>query len=203
MSGPVVEILGVAVRHPVTVATNLLLTAQAVWIYRRLGRPDVPLPRAGRLWGGFVLVTGLASLVGAAKHGLVDGPLWAPEAARVVSNALTGAAVSLAQLAALETYVRSPGVRSLLTAAVFVQLLVFLPVLAAEALAARRGRPGAHRIAAGLGVPAAAVVLWLVQPPLGRWINHVDVEHVLMMAGLHLIFLGLETRYPRAPGRRP
>ncbi|MGD2071530.1 MAG: hypothetical protein PVI57_22880 [Gemmatimonadota bacterium] len=141
MTTPVIEVLGLPVRAPVTVATNLGLAVEAVWLYRRI-RPSRPVHRSTRLWDGFVLCAGLAAFVGA-------------------SVTLANAAVGL--------------------------LLPFL----IEGRAARRGRPGAGRVATGLAIPFGAVVLQLLKPRFGRWVSHVAVEHVLLFVGLLLVQSGV------------
>lgn len=211
MTAPVIEVLGMPVRAPVTVATNLVLAAEAVWLHRRI-RASTRVRRYARLWDGFVLCAGLAALLGALKHGLPPSPTGLPEAARVTSNAWMGAAVAFAQLAALERHIRGPRLRGAITVAVLVQLLLFLVVMAStsgfgvtlanaaaglllplaiEWRAARRGRPGAARVAVGLAIPFGAVVLQLLEPAFGRWISHVDVEHVLLFLGLLLVQSGV------------
>ena len=209
---------GILVAKPVSAGTNLLLCVQCALLYRR--RRRAPDERA-RLWGSFFLWMSIATLAGVPKHGfahlLSDAGyatvLW-------ISNGAGGLSTWFAQRATISSHV-SPGRRRCLEGVVGAQLVVFLagnallgpaiflliahtaiglvPVIAAEARAARRGRAGAGWVAAGLSVSIGTGIVYVAGLSLGPWMGPVDIAHVLMGVSFALIAVGCPAYVIRAP----
>jgi hypothetical protein len=204
---PQIEILGVVVRQPWSVITNLLLAAECIVLGVITARENVPQPRL-RAWFFFAL--GVGAFFGAPKHGFPDVPWHA--AIRFGSNVGLGVAVTFAQLAAIRTRVPSPSMRRLLERLVLLQMTAFValsfftqdfivpgvnlavgmtPVLIAAAWAGLRGCPASLWIALGLVVSLGAGAVYALGTGLNPWFNHIDVAHVLLMMTVAFVFRGI------------
>jgi len=204
-----IEIAGLTISSPVTAFTNLLLSVQCMTYYRRLrgGRGD----RSGN-WSLFFLAMAVATLAGAPKHGLkhaLPGDIYT--VILWLSSLGSAASVYFAQRATLVSCVsadsRSP-LRSLciLEAWLFLGASVALgpemwlvvvntavgliPVILAESLAIRDGSRRGAWIVAGLGVSMFTGVVYVGHLSMGRWLNHIDIAHVLMGVSFFLIVRG-------------
>lgn len=203
------EVGGVAVRAPVTAGTNLLLSVQcaAYFAWRR----RTTSPRAGR-WSGFFAMMALATLAGVFKHGArhvlsVDGLT----AMLAVSNLASAVATWLAQEATILSHAPC-GARPRLRLLIDLQLALFvavnllrgpemvflivntalglLPVIVVEALR-RRAVEGGGMVAGGLALSLLTGLVYLGEISLGRWLNHIDVAHVVMGMSFYLIHRGV------------
>ena len=67
MPTPSLELLGIALRHPTTFFTNLILAAECLVLARWLRSQDTV---RAELWSRFLLFMCVATLAGAAKHGI-------------------------------------------------------------------------------------------------------------------------------------
>jgi len=207
------SIVAPAGTHAVTVATNLVIAAQCLFIGTRLRR--LRGTAGTREWSRFFLLMSLATLTGAVKHGATDAhpAIWF--GAVLAYNPAGAAAIAFAQLATVSAFVRNATVAASLRRAIAIQAVLpvvatvlrpgFLPalldtiaglapVLVAHALAARRCRAGAGAIATGLGFMAlggAAYVLGLAIPP---WLDPVGLAHLVSIAGFGLIGRGVAGR---------
>jgi hypothetical protein len=201
-----IEIGGLVIRAPVTAGTNLFLAVQCALYFRSL--------RAGpgarsRLWGGFFSMMAIATLAGALKHGFEHQlsetgfllVLW-------VSNVASGIAVYHAQRATSVTHApehlkrrfdRLFQIQFFLFLAgnvvlgpqillVIVNMAVgLLPVIGVEAMALRRGYPGSGWVVGGLSFSTLPGAVFLTGLSIGRWLNHIDIAHVLMGVSFWLI----------------
>lgn len=213
-----IEILGVVVRHPWSVATNVALAVECFWLGALTLRGRAPQPR---LRGAFFLALGVGAAFGAPKHGfpLMPGHEWV----RFASNVGLGVAVTFAQLAAIRARVPSRGTARVLERLALVQLTVFLavtaftrdfavvavhmsvgmiPLLAAATRAAARGCRASGWIAVGLAVAMAGGVAYALRVGVSPWFNHVDVAHVLLAVTVAFVFVGAHAPWlPAGSGR--
>lgn len=210
-----IRVGGLSVRAPVTAGTNLLLSGQCLVYF--LGLRHGPTRRA-RAWAGFFLMMSLATLGGVFKHGaahVLDAPLVT--ALLGASNLASGLSTVCAQEAAVASWARRrPGALRLLIdaqLAVFVganivlgphiELLVantaigLLPVIVAEVVGRKR-REGAAFVAAGLATSLLTGLVYLSGFSFGRWLNHIDLAHVLMGVSFFVIHRGViaDGRWP-------
>jgi hypothetical protein len=212
LDGPWVDVLGVRIQAPVTAGTNVALALQCAYIRWRLRRGVEP---GIRLWALFFMAMAVATLAGAAKHALrhVLAPielgfvLW-------ISSLGSGLAVWAAQRASISS--RAAGLRRVgLERASTLQLLAYLvantawgplmsvligntvvgllPVIHAEARAARGGEPRGRCIAGGLGISMITGLVYVAELSLGHWLNHIDIAHLLMGVSYYLIARGAAT----------
>ena len=194
-----IEIGGLAIRAPVTAATNLALTVQCV-LYAHTLR--VAPGARSRLWGGFFSMMALATSAGVLKHGFQHElsemglflVLW-------VSSLTSGVSTYYAQRATAVTH--SPEhLKRRLDRLFQIQLFVFLagnvalgpqvllmvvnaaagllPVIGVEAIALSRGEPGSGWIVGGLSVSILTGAVYVTGLSVGPWLNHVDIAHMLM-----------------------
>ncbi|MGW8266414.1 MAG: DUF6962 family protein [Longimicrobiales bacterium] len=220
--------------HPTTSLTNLLLSAECWVFYHRLrsGSASVRLPgsRAERIrpgpdvphpWSGFFLFLGLATLFGAAKHGLPHYLAGSPLALTIFASSLAGGVSTLhAEVATIRARVGPSRLRGWLERGAYGKLALFtvallmsrsflvvvadtalglLPVMLAEGLAFRRGDRGAGWVAGGLALSCATALIYLLEITLHPWFNHNDFAHVLMMASLLMIYRGVRPGLPPPP----
>ena len=201
-----IEMGGFVIRAPVTAATNLVLGLQCSLYFR--GLKSSPGPRS-RLWGGFFAMMAIATFAGVLKHGfqheLSEGSLFI---VLWVTNVAGGIATYCAQRATSVTHAPEQ-FRGRFDRVCEIQLFVFLaanvvlgprflllvvnlavgllPVIAAEALAFRRGHAEAGWIVGGLSLSILAGSVYLAGLSIGPWLNHIDIAHVLMGVGFWLI----------------
>jgi hypothetical protein len=203
-----IDVLGVRIQSPVTAGTNLALALQCAYFRWRLGREVEPRLR---LWAVFFLGMAVATLAGAPKHALrhllspieLTTVLW-------VSSLGSGLGVWAAQRATITT--RAGPRRAGLERASSLQLLAYvvanaalepamsvviantavglLPVIHAEARAARRGEPSGRWIAGGFGLSMITGLVYVAELSLGRWLSHVDIAHLLMCVSYYSIARG-------------
>ena len=62
-----------------------------------------------------------------------------------------------------------------------------LPVIGVEAMALRRGYPGSGWVVGGLSLSTLTGAVFLTGLSIGRWLNHIDIAHVLMGVSFWLI----------------
>lgn len=204
-----IQVLGLTVLAPVTVVTNLFLSAQCAVYHGRLrtGRGD----RSG-LWALFFLSMSAATLAGALKHGLPHAlpsdlyalVLW-------ISSLASAASIYCAQRATLMSHARDAATLPwvalpILQAVAFVGACLavgpemwlvvvntavgLIPVLVVESLAARRGSATSAWIAAGLGASTLSALAYVGHLSMGAWFNHVDLAHTLMGLSFFLMVRG-------------
>jgi hypothetical protein len=203
---PAIELGGLTVEAPVTVATNLLLGAQCALYYVRLGRSGAP---SARPWALFFLAMAIATLAGAPKHGLRHA-LSAEAYAGVLWVSGLGSAMSV-YWAQRATFAPSRQT-SLLTALMALQLTAFVgaclafrpetwlvvsntavglvPVMLAQLARAMRGDRGSARIAGGLTSSMLTAVVYLTGVSLDPWLDHISISHAMMGAAFALIVRG-------------
>lgn len=227
MPMPSLDLFGVAVANPMTCLTNLFLSVECVVFAGYLSSPRgspastpaSPIRGERNPWTGFFFLLGLGTSLGVAKHGIA---YLLPEVLRgavIVSSGLAGmAAILVAELAVLGASGWKEDVtlalRRIALAKFFffgcLQLVIwsFLVVTANSAIAilfllpashraSRTGRLGFGWISLGWGVLILASVPYLLEAAPGPWFDNVDLAHVLMMAGLALVFSG--ARVPPRP----
>ncbi len=205
------DVGGVRIRSPVTAGTNLALALQCAWYYTRLRGSSGAVERH---WARFFAGMSVATLAGAAKHGLphvLEAGAWA--SVLWTSSLAAGWAVFEAQRAMIYQAARG-GHRVVLGRAAKAQLalllgacltlgpridlliahtvLGLLPVMLLEAKAAARARERRRhaRIAAGLAVSFLSGVAYGLGASFGPWLTHVDIAHVFMALSYHLIASG-------------
>jgi hypothetical protein len=203
-----VDVLGVRIQAPVAAGTNVALALQCAYFRWRLRRGVEP---AIRLWALFFLAMAVATLAGAPKHALrhVLSPIeltsvlwisslgsglavWAAQRATITSRAgLRRVGLERASSLQLVAYLVANAAwgphMSVLIANTVVGLL---PVIHAEAGAARGGEPSGGWIAAGFGLSMITGLVYVAELSLGHWVNHIDVAHVLMALSYYLIARG-------------
>ena len=215
MPTPSLELFGIVVRHPTTCFANLILAAECLTLARWLRDQDTV---RAELWSRFLLFMAVATLAGAAKHGIPHYLEGSPLAAvLLVSGFATGLSTFFAGLATIESRAGSAsGVRAV-EVLVSLQLVAFTlvfaselafglvalntalgltPVMAAELRAGLRGdRPG-RLVFGGLALSMLTGVVYGLELSISAWFNHIDAAHMLMMASLVLIYHGA-----KPPGR--
>jgi len=204
-----IEVAGLTIRSPVTAFTNLLLSVQCCVYWRRLRsrRAD----RAG-YWWLFFLAMAVATLAGVPKHGLRHvlpadvylfvlwtsslgsaASVYCAQRATLASAALNAGDGRLVRLCALQACVflgANVALGPEMWLIVVHTAVGLIPVIGAEALAARRGSRRAMWIAGGLGVSLLTGVVYVGRLSLGAWFNHIDVAHALMGVSFWLIVKG-------------
>lgn len=204
--------------EPATFLTDYLLAGLGVvlglWLWRRAEGS-----RARRLWAAALVTIGAGAAIGGSSHALgaaeEAGWLW------TATMVAIGLASCLLGLGAVWAFVRSPGLRRALGAALVLVLLVYVVwvpghpdfrwavydygltllvlLLAAAWLGWRRREPSAPWLAAAIALSfAAAAIQQLELSPHPRF-NHNDLYHVVQAIGLWLFYrAGL--RLPEATG---
>ena len=162
-----------------------------------------------RLWAWCFLSVGLAAAAGGTWHG------WAPRMARPAADALwlvTYAFVGLGNVLILVGAVHAAArgsPRRALVAVLVLRFVVWLAFMARQpdlryvvhdyagmlagllffaAWLARRGRPGAGWIAAGVAVSLIGAVVQRVRLAPSPAFNHNDLFHIVQAAGLYLYY---------------
>lgn len=198
------------VHAPLTVGTTLALAALSAVLaaaLRRRGDSDV----AG-LWSRFLGLLAIATLIGSVKHGVSDGAgegVW--RAAVLLSNTFGAFATASVQLATVQAWISSARARRVLGRLIVAQFGALVaatiawpgftpslvhtvaglgPVLVVETLATMRGASGSRDIAVGLAVNGLAGALYALRVSPAPWLNPVDLAHLLMLAGLVLLYRG-------------
>jgi len=196
--------------EPTTVATDVVLAAEALVLAVLLLRSARPLPWSRWLWVAAFVMTAVAATAGAGRHALFEATA---SGARHVLWSATYLALGLANLAFLGglAYASLPGrwprvalAALVARAAVYSALVVRAPShrlviadsilslaltlgLSIYSLRAAADGPGMWLIA-GLGVSlAGAFVQFLRLGPLGIF-NHNDIFHIVQMGGLGLFY---------------
>ena len=186
---------------------------------------DLPDPGAGNLragsWSGFFFFTGIATLVGAAKHGIPHYLAPAPFALTTFASGFgSGIGVLYAEVATLQAHVDLGPLRRWLRRGALAQLALFalvlalnrsfivvtvntalglLPVMVAEFLAFRRGYRGSGWVAGGLAFSSMTALVYLLRLSIHPWFDHIDLAHVMMMASLLAVYRGVRVSR-EAPG---
>jgi hypothetical protein len=172
--------------------------------------------RAGS-WSGFFFFTGIATLLGAAKHGIPHYLAPVPLDLTVLASGFgSGIGVFYAEVATLQAHFGPGPLRRWLRRGALAQLAVFalvlalnrsfivvtvntalglVPVMVAEYLAFRRGNRRAGWVAGGLAFSSVTALVYLLKLSVHPWFDHNDLAHVMMMASLLLIYRGV--RVPR------
>jgi len=206
---PSIHVAGLTIYEPVTVVTDLALTAQCALYHRRLrGVPDV----RGASWGLFFFAMAASTGAGSIKHGfpnaLPDGVyetvLWAVALASALS-------VYHAQRATLASAWIGNGWRGW-RALPACQVVVFaaaglaigpemwlvvvntavglVPVLVAESVAAARGSASSTWVATGLALSLLTALVYVARLSVGVWFTQNDVAHSLMAVSFVLMVRG-------------
>jgi hypothetical protein len=210
------ELGDVLIRQPVNAGTNLFLTCQCVayGLLLRRSRDE----STGR-WSTFFLLMASATAAGVVKHGFGhELGAGAYAAILAISNVCAGLSTYAAQDATIRAHVpeqRQAAYRwgcrlqamSFLAANVALgpelHLLIahaavgLVPVIVVESVAARDVSPGGRRIATGLTASLLSGVAYVGNLSPSPWFNHIDVAHMGMACGFHLILRG--TASARAP----
>ncbi len=173
MSAPVTEaasldIAGVAITEPMTMATDYLLAAWsvvlAVWLLRRgAGAPRQPLI----LWLLAFAVTAVAALAGGTAHGFA---LMLGAAGRAVVWKVTVVAIGLSALLMIAAGIRS--------------------VLRPGTLNAARRRAGKTWLWRAIVITLGGLAIQQSGCGLHRHMNHNDLYHLVQMAGLYCLYRG-------------
>lgn len=208
-----IEVGGLTIRAPVTAGTNLALAVQCLLYYRFLRTG--PSARSVQ-WSGFFMMMAVATLAGVVKHGFRHE--LAPSALLLMlwaSNVAGGISTHFAQRATLVSHA-SEGITRRVSLLVDTQLVLFLtanivmgpelpllivntavgllPVIGAEARAARRGHAGSAWTAGGLSVSIGTGVVYIAELAVGPWLNHIDVAHLLMGLSFWMMLRGARPR---------
>lgn len=160
---------------------------------------------------------GIATLVGAAKHGIPHYLAGVPFALTVfVSGFASGFGVFYAEVATIQAYLRPGPLRRWLRRGAMGKLGLFafvlalnrsflvvtvntalglVPVMLAETLAFRRGHRGSGWVAGGLAFSLLTALVYLLTLSIHPWFDYIDLAHVMMMASLLAIYRGV-----RVPG---
>jgi hypothetical protein len=213
-----IEIGGLVVHAPVSAGTNLLLAAQCYCYHRRFrGHAEARV----RAWAAFFAMMAVATLAGVIKHGFRPelsahaflGILW-------ISNVTGGVSTWFAQLATIQSWA-SDRARATAGRLVTGQLVLFLcanlligpemlllvadtaigllPVIVVETRAWLRGRSEGGWVAAGLTVSIGTAAVYVTQLSAGRWLNHIDIAHLLL--GVSFAFIATGTASGPSPAR--
>ena len=197
-----------SIAEPMTVFTDYGLAAVGVALALKLQRrADGHLSR--RLWAGCFLAVALAAVAGGTSHG------WAPrmdEAERAALWLVTYALVGLGNLSILAGAAAAAtraGLRAALIVALVLRFAVWVAFIATRpdfryvvydyagtllgllvlaAWLARRGRPGAAWITAGVLVSLAGAAVQRSGHGPSPAFNHNDLFHVIQAVGLCLYF---------------
>lgn len=220
MPTPSLDVLGVVVRHPASVATNLVLTLECGVIFLLLrprsislfpsmrGAHDAP----GSPWAGFFLFMAVSSFLGAAKHGFPHylGPL---SLGFVLTGSALASGMAILHAEVATIIARVPGGRAgqLLLTAVFGRFLLFagalaatrsfitvvvnagmglVPLLLTETFFFLRGDRAGGWIVSGFTVGCLTGAVYLSGFSPSPWFNHVDLAHMVLMAVLLLLWRG-------------
>ena len=206
MEATSIDIGGFVIQAPVTAGTNLVLAVQC-FLYFRSSRAR-PGARS-RLWGGFFSMMAIAMLAGVLKHGF---PRELSEMGLLVvlwvSNVTGGIATYYAQSATAVTHAPEHLTRrfdrvfqiqffvflaaNLVLGPQMLLLLVniaagLLPVIGVEAIALRRGHHGSGWVVGGLSLSIVTGSVYLAELSIGRWLNHIDIAHLLLGVSFWLI----------------
>jgi hypothetical protein len=198
------------IAEPMTVTTDYVLSAVAGALAAMLGtRDEGQSPR--RWWAASFAAVSLAAMAGGTWHGWGRGMDAGPRAALwLATYALVGLGHLLILAGAVAAAARGR-VRGLLLAAATLRYAVFVAAIARSAdfryvvydyagtllgllaLAgwlARRGRPGASWIAAGVAVSLLGALVQRGRLAPAPAFNHNDLFHVVQAAGLWLYYRG-------------
>jgi len=201
------------VTEPMTVATNVVLAALALFFAVRLAhRSAVDDSAAGAWLAAALLATGFAALIGAVAHA-TDPLRDASLRERLWRSTLYASGFIGAATVASVAYFAARGIlRSTILACAFLKLLVFMrraartpefSVAAADygiALAVllvgavielvRRGAPGMTWLIAGVLLSLVAGVVQARRIAPHRQFNHNDLYHLIQMAALYAFYRG-------------
>jgi hypothetical protein len=213
----------VPISEPVTVLTDYALAAVGgalAWaLWARAGGQV-----CRKLWAGCFLAVALAAAAGGTWHG------WAPRMAGSAAAALwfvTYVFIGLGNVSMLAGAVHAAvrgSRRHALMAVVALRFVVWLAFMARQpdfryvvydyagtlaglllfaAWLARRGRPGASWITAGIAVSLAAALVQRGRLAPSPAFNHNDLFHVMQAAGLYLYYRGGRLLADAAQGADP
>lgn len=211
------------IAEPMTVLTDYGLAAVAGALALALwGRAEGQVCR--RLWACCFLAVALAAAAGGTWHG------WAPRMARPAADALwlvTYSFIGLGNLfilAGAAWAAARAGWRGALVGAVVLRFVVWLALIARDpdfryvvydyagtllgllvlaAFLARRGRPGAAWITAGVAVSLIGAVVQRGRLAPSPAFNHNDLFHVVQGAGVYLYYRGGRRLTDAAKGASP
>lgn len=213
MESTSIIVAGVTLCAPVNAATNILLTLQCLACWAWLGRRQ---GERARCWSLFFQMMAVATAAGVVKHAFQES--FDADGFTLVlatSSVASGFSILFAQQATLASRAAS---REWLRPLPWLQLGAFLlanvlwgpeivlliantaigliPVIIAEAGAARRGADGGAPVAGGLALSILSGLVYLGGISPSPWFNHIDVAHLVMGASFELLRRGA-----RVPGR--
>ena len=215
MSAPVIELVGIPVRAPVTVLTSLFLALQCAVFAMLLFRPDGG--RSGR-WPLVFGTLGVAALAGVFKHGVPDGSVEALRSGGHLVASL-GTAVA-ATVLGVSRWARRQGWGSVprwVSGIATAQLVLvcgaavafgsfglvalhcaamLLPAMALELRAIRSNENPEGRaepdLLVGLVLLSLTGLVYAWAPRLNAWVDHIDISHVLLSLSFVLLFRAAE-----------
>jgi len=220
------EAWGIVLGEPTTTFTDLALALESWILFRRMhptglprwfpeGWPGDPATRSSQAgaWSAFFFFLSIATLLGAAKHGIPHYLAGMPLSLTVFGSSLAaGLAILNAEAATVASHARTAAARRWLKNAalgkfaLFVLVIAFSgsflvvvvnsaiglgPVMLVAFGAFRRGHPGSGWVAAGLALSLLAACTYVVGIPSHPWFGAADLAHVLMMGTLLMISRGV------------
>lgn len=196
MTQPSITYSGFTLHEPVTVLTDLMLSAVGFYYSIKTRKSHA------KLWSVFFLILSLATLAGALGHGLYTGK---DNGFQLTARCLGLASVMIAEMAALRFDFMKPYSKLLQTLFIF-QFLTALTLLlrthsfrivavngtigmgiivsAIHLIAWRKDITGSNLILLGILINAIAGIVHKFALAPHIWFNHNDLAHVLMIFGL-------------------
>ncbi len=207
-----IELLGVEILEPVTVVTDLLISAVCVYAYLKLRKQKDPLPSV-RLFSYYFLAMAISTATGGIiGHGLQDilGFAW-----KIPTWIISMVSITLIELAAIFHAKPLLGKRTSkffvminiieLLAMIVVLLVTFkfaivgihatygllVIVFSFELYIYLKKRDEASKlILIAVGISALPAVVQLLKLSFGPWFNYNDIAHVLMAVASYVFYLG-------------
>lgn len=232
------EIWGIVLRNPTITFTDLLLALECWLLFRRLHPKGMPPWIPDRWdtdpgvhsdrppsWSGFFLFLGIATLLGAANHGIPQYLAGLPLTLTVFASSLAaGLGILHAEAATIRGLVRSDSLRGWLRRGALGKFVVFavaigltqsflvvilntalglVPVTMAECAASRRGNRNSGWVAGGLAFSSVTASVYLLPISSLPRIDHRDLAHILMMVSVLMIYLGVRNPLGSPSASRP
>jgi len=207
-----IDIVGLHIQEPVTVLTNVIITAFCLFFYFQLNVISIQ-PKLKKYWRLFFLLFGVSALIGALAHGFksyfqpnVFYYIW------LIMN-LSGLSITYYLLRVnIEMSFVSDENKIRLHYLVVLIILIFsaitiitndflivkinagiaiLVTLIRHYRAYKKGYTGSGYIAFGFAFSTLSIIVHSTKLSLNEWFNFKDISHVIMNISLYIIFIGV------------
>jgi hypothetical protein len=206
------HIFGFNLLEPVTVLTNVLISAFCLYFYLKLNHLGNQ-PKLKKYWRLFFLFFGISAILGGIAHGFK--PYFEPLIFYYVwlSMNLTGLVIAYyllctnLEFAKLEKQKKQILYALILFITVLFSVITlttnnFLSVKINGGIAViislithfqtyRKGMPGSGYISFGFAFSLLSIVVHSAQFSISEWFNYKDISHVIMNISLYFIFVGV------------